>query len=141
MRTLQAVVLLIFGIVFLPLAPSVGAVLTLVSVVLMVQGFKGLKGRDSGSRPAGPAVRPPEPVKCPNPEPHRHYEAPAACPNPEPHRHYEAAPRKKRYDTFVDRDKKWPTAEERRLKNMRNLYDAGLLTREEYDDAVRKIRG
>ena len=63
------------------------------------------------------------------------------CPNPEPHRHYEAAPKKKKYDTFVARDKKWPTPEERRLENMKNLYDAGLLTREEYLDEVRKIRG
>lgn len=63
------------------------------------------------------------------------------CPNPEPHRHYEAAPQKKAYDTFVAQDKRWPTPAERRLENMKNLYDAGLLTREEYNDEVRKVKG
>ena len=95
---------------------------------------------------AKPAARPA--ADCPNPEPHRHYEQAKSCPNPEPHRHAETryqapkaqkAPRRE-YDTFVQPVKKWPTAAERRRENMRNLYDAGLLTREEYEEELRKLK-
>ena len=36
--------------------------------------------------------------------------------------------------------KNWPTAAERRRENMKNLYEAGLLTREEYDQELRKLK-
>ena len=52
-----------------------------------------------------------------------------------------AARAKKRYDTFVEPGKPVPTGRERRLQNMKNLYDAGLLTREEYDEEVRRAGG
>lgn len=51
-----------------------------------------------------------------------------ACPNPEPHRHYEL-PRQ-------------PVSNAARMiENRKALYEAGLLTREEYDAEVRKLRG
>lgn len=52
-----------------------------------------------------------------------------------------AAREKKRYDTFVEPKTPAPTVQERRLQNMKNLYDAGLLTREEYDEEVRRAGG
>lgn len=51
-----------------------------------------------------------------------------SCPNPEPHRHYEA-PRQPQSNGA------------RLIENRRTLYEAGLLTREEYDAEVRKLRG
>lgn len=50
------------------------------------------------------------------------------CSNPEPHRHYEM-PRQP-----VDNAA-------RMIENRKALYEAGLLTREEYDAEVRKLRG
>ena len=121
-----------------------GAVLTLVAVFLIARGIGSLwKVRMGTSKPVkwvvpdAPQRSAPKPAAKPAPK----KKPEEACPNPEPHRHYEAAPRKKEYDTFVAQDKRWPTPEERRLQNMKNLYDAGLLTREEYDDEVRKIKG
>lgn len=49
------------------------------------------------------------------------------CPNPEPHRHYEL-PRQPLYNGA------------RLIENRKTLYQAGLLTREEYDAEVRKLR-
>ena len=49
------------------------------------------------------------------------------CPNPEPHRHYEL-PRQPLYNAA------------RLIENRKTLYQAGLLTREEYDAEVRKLR-
>lgn len=50
------------------------------------------------------------------------------CPNPEPHRHYEL-PRQPQSNGA------------RLIENRKTLYEAGLLTREEYDAEVRKLRG
>lgn len=51
------------------------------------------------------------------------------CPNPEPHRHF-------------DLQQTPPTSQvEKMVKNRKTLYEAGLLTREEYDAEVRKLRG
>ena len=102
---------------------------------------------------------------CPNLEPHRHYEAAGSAASksytPKTYnlpaqdgQHDSFAQRdqrkqygtfaqrdqRKQYDTFVQPVKRWPTDAERRLENMKNLYDAGLLTREEYDDEVRRLK-
>lgn len=64
------------------------------------------------------------------------------CTNPEPHRHFDVPVRtgkKESYDTFIQ-TKRWPTPQERRMENMKHLYDAGLLTREEYNHELRRIR-
>ena len=45
----------------------------------------------------------------------------------------------KRYDTFVTPSRQPADARQRRLENMRHLYEAGLLTREEYDAEVRRV--
>lgn len=50
------------------------------------------------------------------------------CPNPEPHRHY-------------DLPRQPVSNAERMIENRKALYEAGLLTREEYDAEVRKLRG
>lgn len=50
------------------------------------------------------------------------------CPNPEPHRHYDSVPAQ----DVAERRK--------RLDNIRVLYEAGILTREEYDYEVRRIK-
>lgn len=53
----------------------------------------------------------------------------AVCPNPEPHRHFEL--------------QQTPPASqvEQMVRNRKTLYEAGLLTRAEYDAEVRKLRG
>ena len=96
-------------------------------------------GKKKPAQPARPRPAPPKQAPCTNPEPHRHFEADREepCPNPEPHRHFETAPRKRQYDTFVQ-PRQWPTARERRQENLRRLYEAGLLTREEYRDELRR---
>ena len=148
---LLGVVMLIGGAGFF------GIVWIAISVGLMVNGQKQFKQAEKKGRPANwtanrpsAAAAPRAPQReqepCPNPEPHRHYEQQKSCPNLEPHRHYEAAKtyaqpsQAKQYDTFAQPVKRWPTDAERRLENMKNLYDAGLLTREEYDGEVRRIK-
>ena len=119
-----------------------GGIMTLIGVFLIGRGIS--MARAAQKQPARPQTAE-RPAQRPAPKPAARPAAKKApeveCPNPEPHRHYEAAPRTKEYDTFVVQDKRGPTPAERRLVNMKNLYDAGLLTREEYQDEVRKVKG
>jgi len=97
-----------------------------------------------GSAPAQSApAAPPKPApKCGNSEPHLHRETvpeggPELCENGEPHRHFSSAPPLEVYHApSVD------SADQvkHRLHNMKDLYDAGLLTYEEYAEEVRKVR-
>ena len=120
------------------------------SVGILVNGQKQFK-KAQQKRPVRPAAPRQSPEACPNPEPHRHFDQAKVCPNPEPHRHSEAprpaAPKacaqpaqSKQYDTFVQPAKEWPTDTERRLENRKALYEAGLLTREEYEEELRKLQ-
>lgn len=158
--SLVCVVFIVIGVLMLAMGAGVFAVVwIIIAVSILFNSQKQTKQAAEKGVPAGrPVSRPPasaaprrDQEPCPNPEPHRHYEQQKPCPNPEPHRHYEAArpaaaktyaqpSRAKQYDTFVQPVKRWPTDAERRLENMKNLYDAGLLTREEYDDEVRRIK-
>ena len=72
---------------------------------------------------------------CPNPEPHRHFERARPCPNPEPHRHFTAVQQPLRQS---EQDE---MARRKRLENMRILYEAGILTKEEFDYEVKRIKG
>ena len=138
---------IVVGLIILINAASVlgGYILVLVIpigiiVAVTVAAAKAAKKQQSAPKPAArPAA------SCPNPEPHRHYEQEKACPNPEPHRHAETryqAPKaaQREYDTFVQPVKSWPTAAERRRENMKHLYEAGLLTREEYQAELQKLK-
>lgn len=139
---------IVVGLIILINAASVlgGYILVLaipigIIVAVTVAAAKAAKKQRPAPKPA--AARPA--VSCPNPEPHRHYEQEKACPNPEPHRHAETryqAPKaaQREYDTFVQPVKSWPTAAERRRENMKHLYEAGLLTREEYQAELQKLR-
>jgi len=69
---------------------------------------------------------------CPNPEPHRHFEQAKPCPNEEGHVHAASRP--------LTRDEQDEHARRRRRENLRALYDAGLLTREEYNDELERLR-
>lgn len=131
--------ILIVGIGVTANGVGIGGFMTLIGVFLIGRGIALIRTPQKSSARPQTAARPAPQRPAAKPAPKKKPEA--ECPNPEPHRHYEAPPRKQEYDTFVVRDKKWPTAQERRLENMKNLYDAGLLTREEYDDEVRKIKG
>lgn len=84
--------------------------------------------------PAAKAA-PAKPVRCDNPEPHRHFEAPKPqpqkpCDNREPHRHFDRDAMNAAYVQY---------AQERRRESVRALFDAGLLTREEYSDQLRRM--
>ena len=131
------VIFLLMGVVFLFAEMGGGSVIWLLLGVFLIRtGIRS--GKAAGKQaPARPAPRPAAAPRADRPKP----KAAEACPNPEPHRHYESAPRKREYDTFVQPAKQWPTAAERRRENMKNLYDAGLLTREEYDSELRRIQG
>ena len=126
-----------------------GAWFTLIGVFVLIRGLTMVKAARKGAKKAVNREAYREPIRQMKQDISRQVRETVReqvrqaekCPNPEPHRHYEAAPKKQTYDTFVARDKRWPTPAERRLENMKNLYDAGLLTREEYNDEVRKIRG
>lgn len=130
--------LLLLGLGFLIVEGFPAAMVCIVVSIWMFSAAASMRkaARKTAAARPSPAAK----VACPNPEPHRHYEQAAPCPNPEPHSHNRPAHAKRQYDTFVQPNRPAPTARERRLENMRNLYDAGLLTREEYDDEVRKLR-
>lgn len=130
--TFGGFLLLLMGVGLLIVQGFTAAMICIVAAIWMLSSAAGMR-KAAGKKAAAR-------VSCPNPEPHRHYEKAASCPNPEPHSHNRPAQPKKQYDTFVRTSRTAPTARERRLENMRNLYDAGLLTREEYDDEVRKLR-
>ena len=115
--------LLINGIFLIPL------VILAALIPTFIRNAKGGEGSPSASRPSSR-----ENTKdCPNPEPHRHFERERPCPNPEPHRHFTAVqpPR---------RDEQEELARKKRLESMRVLYEAGILTREEFDYEARRIR-
>lgn len=57
------------------------------------------------------------------------------CPNPEPHRHFTAVQQPLRQS---EQDE---MARRKRLENMRVLYEAGILTKEEFDYEVKRIKG
>lgn len=94
-------------------------------------GKNGKKNNPVPFRPVSPGTG----KACPNPETHRHYETRKPCPNQEPHRHYSSGVSQPL--TQIQQDE---AARKKRLENMRVLYDAGLLTREEYDYEVRRLK-
>lgn len=106
----------------------------LVWVIILIAVVVSIK---KGSAPAKAKKQPPSEKPCPNPEQHRHYETAKPCPNPEKHRHYEAP---KQYDTFAQPAQQAKSDTARRLENVKRLYEAGLLTREEYDQEVRRYK-
>lgn len=99
--------------------------------------FRKGKGKDAERNYSVPfrPVSPRGEKACPNPEIHRHYETGKPCPNPEPHRHYSGGV--SRPLTHIQQDE---AAQKKRLENMRVLYNAGILTREEYDYEVRRLK-
>jgi len=100
---------------FSPFGALIPIVIVIVAVALIGKAVNAAAG--TKKPPQRPAARPPQPPQKP-------------CPNPEQHRHYEAAPRQS--VTASDN--------QRRRENARRLYDAGLLTREEYDAEVRRYQ-
>ncbi len=82
----------------------------------------------SGKKKDGKQVK----KTCPNPEPHRHFEQ--AKPRPNEEKRVHAAPRP------LTRPEQDERARQRRRENLRALYDAGLLTREEYNDELERLR-
>ncbi len=114
------------------LDPRLGAIVTLIffavifsKVVKLVSGKNGKTGKT-----AKRAERP-----CPNPEPHRHFEqAKPTPPNPGKKPVY-AAPKTL---TRAEQDER---GRQRRRENMRTLYEAGLLTREEYNYELERLKG
>ena len=135
------IVLILIGVMITAIgAGGVGLVWTIVAVIILVNGqkqFRKAQRQTSGAapRPAG-SPRPGPEAACPNPEPHRHFETPA----PAAPRRRDPPAQQRSYHTFVQPAGRWPTAAEKRLENMKHLYQAGLLTREEYDAEVRRIR-
>jgi len=119
----------------------VWVVVIIVAVAVSVGKAKN-SGKTWKSTAARPAAPKPAPEVCDNPEPHRHFETvseggPEICDNKEPHRHFSSAAPKQVYKAnTVDA----PDQIRRRLNNMRDLFEAGLLTKEEYADEVRKVR-
>lgn len=124
-----------------------GLIWIAVSVGILVSGVKQAKkmgGQKHAPFASTAAPRPPfagekaparAEERCDNPEPHRHFDAPApaapkAWANPAPPR---------RYESDAPAPKRWPTDTERRRESMRQLYEAGLLTREEYAEELRRI--
>lgn len=115
-------------------------ILILTVLVLAGLGFcvgaRFRKGREKDGNYSVPfrPVSPGAGKTCPNPETHRHYEAGKPCPNPEPHGHYSGVSQPL---TQFEQD---AAARKKRLENMKILYNAGILTREEYDYEVRRLK-
>ena len=140
-----AIVIVVAAVILLNAAATVGAYILVLAIPIAIV-VAVTAAAVSAAKKQRPAPKPEKPAACPNPEPHRHYDLEDDCPNPEPHRHATARyqpPRvpkapKREYDTFVQPVKNWPTAAERRRENMKHLYEAGLLTREEYQAELQK---
>ncbi|MCI8844147.1 MAG: hypothetical protein HFF08_08565 [Oscillospiraceae bacterium] len=117
--------LFIHGIFFIPLV---------ILAALIPTFIRNAKGGEAP--PVRPQAVPGGNTKdCPNPEPHRHFERARPCPNPEPHRHFTAVQQPLRQS---EQDE---MARRKRLENMRVLYEAGILTKEEFDYEVKRIKG
>ncbi len=100
-------------------AQTGGFILILLAAAILV--IWAVTRRMSGDKPAPRKAVPPPAKPCPNPEKHRHFEAPK--------------PVQKQYARTVA-----PSDNQRRLANAKRLYEAGLLTREEYDAEARRYR-
>lgn len=100
-----------------------GAILIVLAAVILVAW--AVARRASAGKPAVRKSTPPPAKPCPNPSQHRHFEAPK--------------PAQKQYKTNT-RTAAAPSDNQRRLENAKRLYDAGLLTREEYDAEARRYR-
>lgn len=122
----QFAVLFVAGVVlfFCSGAKLSGAALMLISacffLLLLIQRGKEAKRR----KEAG--------TVCGNPEPHSHFEREKPCGNRESHSHYG--------EKRTPSGRVWPDEREKRLLNQRHLYEAGLLTREEYEQKLRELR-
>lgn len=112
-----------FGIHFLN--PRFGAVFTIIGLFVIGKVIGRLF---SGKKKDGKR----EKKTCANPEPHRHFERAKPCPNEEKHVHAASKP--------LTRPEQDERARQRRRENLRALYDAGLLTREEYNDELARLR-
>lgn len=97
-----------------------------VAVLVVLGFFIGMKFRKNRDRD--------DFESCSNPEPHRHFESVKPCPNPEPHGHSSGVPQPV---TQFEQDE---AARKKRLENMRILFEAGILTREEYEIEVRRLK-
>lgn len=135
--TLPGLILLAFLFIFSMISKGLFLLVILILVVaafcfikLFGKGKKQDTHNAASFRPASPGAGKP----CPNPEQHRHYEVRKPCPNPEPHGHYSAVTQPL---TQFEQD---AVARKKRLESMRILYNAGILTREEYDYEVRRIK-
>lgn len=100
-----------------------GAILIVLAAIILVAW--AVAKRAAAGKPAVPKSAPPPAKPCPNPEQHRHFEAPK--------------PVQKQYKSYA-RTAAAPSDNQRRLENAKRLYDAGLLTREEYDAEARRYR-
>ncbi len=113
--------------------PRLGAIVTLIFFAVIFSKAVKLVSRKNGKtgKTEKRAERP-----CPNPEPHRHFEQmkPAPRPNPEKPRVY-AAPK------ALSRAEQDERGRQRRRENMRTLFEAGLLTREEYNYELERLKG
>ncbi len=147
--TSRSVILLIVGVILM--ATGFGVVIGILLLILGISGLSAAKkqAEKDGTRPAAKPVRRPAAEPAPKaekepaaeqrgpeirdePKPRRRFESKTACDNRETHSHYDTK--------YTPSGRVWPTDQEKRLLNMRRLYEAGLLTREEYDNEVRKLK-
>lgn len=120
---LLGVVFMVMGVAFMLASPGFGFIWIMLGLFLVVFGVQAqkLKKQREQKAAAMQARREPQ-YQSAQPKPQQAVKA-AHCDNTEEHRHFDPAP----YD-----------AVQRRRDSMRHLYEAGLLTREEYADYVRK---
>lgn len=128
-------VLLGLSIISIFLIGFPGVLFTGMIVYFLVMALKTKKKQDAREGSVVQTAQPkPQPVRCDNPEPHRHFEAPkpqpTACTKPEPHRHADRAANRMTYEQY---------SREKRRASLGYLLDAGLLTREEYKDQLRRL--
>lgn len=129
-------VILFVGCLFLLPGLLINGIFLIPLVILAALIPTFIRNAKGGERP--PAVSRSIPggntKDCPNPEPHRHFESVRPCPNPEPHRHFTAVrqPRRSEQEEM---------ARKKRLDSMRVLFEAGILTKEEFDYEVKRIKG
>jgi len=124
------IVFLIVGINFLSLGiqylnPRFGAAFTIIGLFVLGKVIgKLFSGKKKTEKPARKTA--------PNPAPRRRPEPAKPCPNAEPHVHAVTKP--------LTRTEQDESARRRRRENLRTLYDAGLLTREEYNDELERLK-
>ncbi len=134
----MAIGLIIVGAVALALGGFLGLI-PLIAGIMMLKNAKEKKGNGKGkvtfTKPARPVFAPPKEVE-------------RRCPNPEPHRHYQKATFGRNVRRPEDTSRPAPltqkqqdeTACKKRRENMRVLYEAGLLTRDEYYDELARLK-